>query len=173
MNWECKKISYPKTSVMNRKTDQLIRSLQQSFNGDPWYGESLMIKLKVIDPANVNYKAQPSSNSIARIVQHMINWRMYLIRKLQGDTVFHIEQNDENDWSDITINNPQDWEQLLNVLAESQEKLIELLSKKNDDFLQENVSRKSYDFEYLIEGIIQHDVYHQGQIAILYKLSKG
>ena len=40
----------------------------------------------------------------------------------------------------------------------------------DDQKLKEKVGGRNYDFFYLLHGIIHHDVYHLGQIAILKKL---
>ena len=50
---------------------RLISSLRETFSGEPWYGNSLMKKLKEIDFKIVNETPAASSNSIAKIVQHM------------------------------------------------------------------------------------------------------
>jgi hypothetical protein len=48
--------------------------------------------------------------------------------------------------------------------------LIELLETKDDEFLSGEVDYREYNFRFLLHGIIQHDIYHIGQIAFLKKL---
>ena len=48
--------------------------------------------------------------------------------------------------------------------------IIDLLDTKGDKFLSEDVDYREYNFRFLLHGIIQHDIYHIGQIAYLKKL---
>ena len=49
-------------------------------------------------------------------------------------------------------------------------KIIALLKKKEDSFLEEKVDYRNYNFRFLINGMIEHNIYHLGQIAYLNKL---
>lgn len=57
------------------------------------------------------------------------------------------------------------WNALKNKLAENQQYLLTLLSQ-NDRV----VANKPYSFQYLLNGIIQHDLYHLGQISYIHKM---
>jgi hypothetical protein len=55
-------------------------------------------------------------------------------------------------------------------LSLSQEELITELEKREDDeFLEEIVPGREYDYYTMLHGILQHDLYHAGQISILKK----
>lgn len=158
---------------MDNHIQQLIFKFQESFDGRPWFGESLMTKLNAVDVKTVNHRPLPSQNSIARLVQHIINWRIFAIKKLQGDADFDIKQNDSNDWTDVHINNARDWNKLKATLQDTQEKITGLLSSKDDKFMKQRVPGRQYDFQYLIEGLLQHDIYHLGQIGLVHKLTES
>lgn len=64
------------------------------------------------------------------------------------------------------------WTRLTSGLEESKLQLINALTHQNDDFLQTPFLDTGYNFLYLMEGIIHHDVYHLGQIGITIKLLK-
>jgi hypothetical protein len=53
----------------------------------------------------------------------------------------------------------------------SHDELMAELDRKTDDFLTEIVPGAEYDFFTLLTGIVNHDLYHAGQIAILKKLA--
>jgi len=159
---------------MNEKIQKLITTSIESFEGNPWLGDSLMTKLKGIDFNLVNKRLPNSNNSIALIVQHLINWRIFMIEKLEENHLFDIELNSTEDWTEITIKNKQEWIRLLDNLIATQNKLIKKLKHKNNDsFLYKKTSGREYNFEYLIEGIIQHDTYHCGQIGLIYSSVKS
>jgi uncharacterized damage-inducible protein DinB len=153
---------------MNNKTQKLIGNLNESFSGKPWLGNSLLENLNAIDYKLVNQTMGNSGNSIAILVQHIINWRIFVVEKLEGNELFEIELNSEKDWTKISVENEAEWNELLEKLASSQSQIIKILSDKtNDNFLDDITLGEKYSLEYLIEGIIQHDIYHSGQIGIL------
>jgi len=47
--------------------------------------------------------------------------------------------------------------------------LIEAVSGFNESQLDETVPGASYSFYNMLHGLVQHDLYHAGQIAILKK----
>ena len=67
----------------------ITNNLKDSFDGKPWYGISVMEKLNQIPWEAVNEKAY-SAKSIAILVQHIINWRVFVLKKLDGDLEFNI-----------------------------------------------------------------------------------
>lgn len=152
---------------MKSEINDLLEKLEDSFNGDPWYGESLMHKLENIDFEIANSTPEGISNSIANLVQHIINWRVYLIEKLKGNVEYAIELNTSSDWSNVEINSKGDWTKLKSALEDTQDEITGLLQVNDDEFLELQVPGRSYNFKFLIEGIIQHDIYHTGQIAIV------
>lgn len=82
--------------------------------------------------------------------------------------------NSISDWTKININTVSDWIELLNKLISTQNKIIELLEEQMiNNSLEYKVSGKDYSFEYLLNGIIQHDIYHSGQIGLLHSQLKN
>ncbi len=155
---------------MDNTTRRLIMKLEEAFDGQPWYGESLLGKLASIDHQIVNHRAHPSKNSIARLVQHIIAWRTFAVKKLQGDTAFDVTP--ETDWTDIEIKTAAEWKQLLDRLKETQQTIVGRLSATDEAFLVQQVPGREYDYQYLIEGITQHDIYHLGQIGLIVKIAE-
>ena len=49
-------------------------------------------------------------------------------------------------------------------------KIIALLDKKDDDFLLEIVDYRKYNYRFLLNGMIEHTIYHLGQVAYLNKM---
>ncbi len=156
---------------MDNTTRRLIMKLEEAFDGQPWYGDSLLNKLGSIDHSIVNHRAHPSKNSIARLVQHIITWRTFAMKKLQGDTAFDVTP--ETDWTDIVINTAEEWKQLLDKLRETQKTIVDRLSATDEAFLVQQVPGRKYDYQYMIEGIMQHDIYHLGQIGLIVKIAES
>jgi uncharacterized damage-inducible protein DinB len=101
------------------------------------------------------------------MVVHIINWRIFALKKMDGDQDFDIEINGARDWSETNIKNEREWQALLEVLRENQSAMIQRLSKRSDAFLRQTVPGKPETYYDLVEGIVQHDIYHLGQIAMI------
>lgn len=154
---------------MSNKIEELVHKLKESFKGKPWFGDSLINKLYRIDYRLVNRTLPDSKNSIAMIIQHIINWRVFVIEKMLRNEAFEIEKNSSKDWTEIVINTELEWEKLLSKLISTQNKIIETLEEQMiNEYLNNKVPGHNYSFEYLLNGIIQHDIYHSGQIGLLF-----
>lgn len=154
------------------RLEQLIENLRESFNGKPWYGKSVWEKLAEIPWQIVNERTY-GTKSIAVLVRHIINWRLFVIRKLEGDLDFNIIIDGENDWDDIVIPDQEAWQSLLRELEKTQSALLHGLSGKTDGLLAQKVPGKDYSFGPILISIAQHDIYHLGQIAMLNAMHEG
>jgi hypothetical protein len=63
------------------------------------------------------------------------------------------------------------WGNLVDEFNQSQKELINLLESQNDVFLDNKYQDNNFD--YLLEGIIHHDVYHLGQIGLVISILKN
>ena len=150
----------------NKQIQALIRRFQAIYNGHPWYGTNILSSLKQITPEMSLQTLLPETKNIAEILKHIVAWRQFLIEHLQGNSSYRIELNSELDWPSIE---DLSWHDLLEQLRESQEQILQLLSGQEDTLLKKTLSNvgEPYNFRYLIEGILQHDAYHLGQINLL------
>ena len=73
------------------------------------------------------------------------------------------------DWREI---DPKihDWDDGLAAFIAANQQIIALLQDKVDAFLNEIVDYRQYNFRFLLNGLIQHNIYHLGQVAYLRKL---
>jgi len=151
---------------MKSQLENIIQNLKTCFDGKPWYGISVMAKLNAVSWHIVN-DAKYEGKSIAVLVQHIINWRIFVLKKLEGDAVYNIVIDGENDWDKISIINEEEWKNLKNTLQSTQDRLVEILSNETDQILVQQVPGKTYTFGPILTSIAQHDIYHLGQIAML------
>ncbi len=157
---------------MGEEIKVIIRNLNESFNGKPWYGISMMDKLDTVPWQIVNEQIY-GTKTIAVLVQHIINWRIFVLKKLEGDLEFNIVIDGENDWDAVHISSLGEWDKLKGKLRSTQEQLIQKLSQETDALLLKRVPGKDYTFGPILTSISQHDIYHLGQIAMLNAMHKG
>lgn len=155
---------------MKKAINQLVKKYEKAYHGAPWYGDSIKKILNGTDPKIVFQKADKKAHSIAELTIHMIGWREFVLSRLEGNDNFKVNQKETFNWKRIDKNEKTAWKSILNELDKNQRKIISTLGKKNDEFLDEPVAGRKYKMKFLIDGIIQHDIYHLGQIAMLNKL---
>lgn len=162
-----------KETIGNNILVQRIRNLMNAgFHGGAWHGPSIMEAVKGLTPREAGFKA-PTIHTIAELIYHITSWRIFTLKRLQGDSEYQIDTEKKN-FGDISKKIDQfELETLVMELSLSQDELMRELDKKDDDFLTMLVPGSEYDYYTLIHGIIQHDLYHTGQIIILKKMANA
>jgi uncharacterized damage-inducible protein DinB len=161
-----------KSMAQTTEIQRIIQLLKANFDGAAWYGDSLMTVLNTISYRRAARQKLKNGHTIWELVLHITAWRVFLIEKLQGNNDFNIILGSPDfDWRTPTDISEKAWTQTLADLAASQEKIIALLENTNDLLLPLHAPslQYSYTFYELLHGVLQHDVYHLGQIGILKK----
>ncbi|MBC6997226.1 DinB family protein [Cytophaga sp. FL35] len=156
----------------NTQIPEIVEELNATFKGEPWYGISLMEKLNQITVEEAVASVPDYPKTIVKFVKHLLAWREFVIKKLEGEALFKIEMNTESDWPAVEIKSDSDWKNLLSELEASQRKILELLAHLSDDLLWANVPGENYNYRYMLRGLIEHDTYHLGQISLLHSILK-
>lgn len=73
----------------------------------------------------------------------------------------------EKDWDTSADGNEASWTRATENLFQTCEQLAEAIAGFDDSRLKDTVPGRRYDFYYLFHGIVQHSLYHGGQIAML------
>jgi uncharacterized damage-inducible protein DinB len=150
------------------KESKRISNLYQSiYNGNPWLEVTLTGTLKDITAQQAYRKAHPKLNTIWEIVNHLIQWRRNILSRLHGKMV---ATPDHNYFVPVLDSSEAAWEQSLQNLAKSQEAWNTFFENFDDNDIEKIFVQNNHTYYEHIHGIIQHDVYHLGQIVILKKL---
>ena len=157
-----------------QKNDELIRIidlLNVSYESEEaWHGPSVVETLRGVTPDMAGRRLTPNTHTIAELVFHITSWRIFTVKKMQGDGEFDILTPEKNFGSFPGKIDDFEWEALQMELSLSQEELVNELDKRDDDeFLEDIVPGRDYTYYDLLHGIINHDVYHSGQVMILKK----
>ncbi|MBZ0244652.1 MAG: DinB family protein [Cyclobacteriaceae bacterium] len=139
----------------------IIKSIQDTYDGDPWHGPSIKRILSGIPPERAGSQIG-DGHSIIELVLHMAAWRSFVVHKLQEDQDFDI--NDETNFP-----KGKNWHQALEELEESQQQLLKSIASFEKQKLQDMVPHRKYSFNKLLHGITHHDLYHLGQITMIIK----
>src|SRR5690606_40653692 len=87
-----------------------------------------------------------------------------LIRTILGDRPVPIRMGAYEDWIPNEDLMEKGWEVLKKEFYGSAEQLCELLRAKDDPFLRESPKGLEETYLFFLDGLINHDIYHLGQI---------
>ena len=155
--------------LMNTEIKTLVEQLKDAYEGDPWWGRNAG---KLLDEVNEQIAVEKPSgqHSILELVWHMINWKEFAISRLHeidGKDLYYFESND---WRHLDHAHKSLWHQGVERLRYVHGELINMLEQQSDDLLDQNVAERGYTYRKLFNGILQHDIYHLGQIAYIVKM---
>ena len=154
---------------MRKEVDYIVTGLRSILEGEPWYGKSVMKILQDVDSSMVYKKPNEKSHSLIELLYHMNTWADFTLKRLEKDEEKDLESFEKLDWRKIDPHE-HSWEKGMAQFKVTHDLIIELLGTKEDEFLSEKVDYREYNFRFLLHGIIQHDIYHIGQIAYIMKL---
>lgn len=149
-------------SEVNRILDQMDRA----WDGDAWHGPTVK---RVLDNVTADLASQHpirSAHSIWEIVNHVGSWNRIVRHRLISDP---IEPTPEVDWPPVWDNSGVAWKRTLESLDESRMLLRKSVEALKDDQLNVQLLGEGYTNYVMLHGLVQHDLYHAGQIALLKK----
>jgi uncharacterized damage-inducible protein DinB len=145
---------------------RIIDQMDRAYSGDAWHGPSLTAVLDGVSAEDASTHGVPGAHSIWEIVNHLAAWHSIVERRLNGETV---EVTVERDWPPVWEVNDVAWQRALENLAESRARLRGMVESLSDQQLNEKLPATTESRYVILHGVIQHDLYHGGQIAILKK----
>lgn len=140
--------------------------LEINFRGDAWHGPSLMRLLAEVTAEQAAARPVQNAHSIWELVLHIKAWKDAPVRRLAGES---FEPTPAEDWPEVTATGEAAWKKTLRALEASHEKFAEAVAKLDDSQLHEPAIGENYSNYFMLHGVIQHDLYHAGQIALLKK----
>jgi len=155
---------------MNKETQYIIKSFESTLSGQPWFGRGVYEILGEIDESIVNMKPNNNSHSLLELLWHMNTWAEFILANLEGRNVNDLQAIEKNDWRDI---DPvvHSWKNGVTELRSIHGRIIKLLSEKEDEsFLSDMVPTRQYNFRFMLNGLVQHNIYHLGQVAYAKKM---
>jgi len=153
-------------------TERLADLFRAAHDGTTWHGQSLTEVLQNVSAETAATKPIPDYHSIWGYMLHIVNWRVFAIRNLKEETPFIIELNTDLDWSPITDFSKEAWESELEKFQQSAVELEEGIRAMDENQLFEKVPGSKHNWYVTLHGVIQHDIYHSGQIMLLKKMLK-
>jgi uncharacterized damage-inducible protein DinB len=155
--------------MSNSRIQQHIEQLQRVYQGANWVEEDYQKKLNNLPQDEAFTQPVPGVHSVAELVWHCAYWRRVNVQRLLGNNAYRDQTFQQLNFLPLEELRQKGWAQLLQELKDSQKEILDLLKDKTDDFL-ENTYKPGHTFDFLIEGTVQHDYYHLGQIGLVLRI---
>jgi uncharacterized damage-inducible protein DinB len=156
-----------------REVDRLRRELEATLDGDPWYGTAVSQILAGVEASHAAAHPVKGAHSIWELVAHMTAWANETSRRLRGGA--HATPA-EGDWPAVTSTSAESWQSARLALDRAHASLAATLTAMDDADLESQIAGAQVDAAgqpvtayQTMAGLLQHDTYHAGQIAILKK----
>jgi uncharacterized damage-inducible protein DinB len=151
---------------MQMETIRMAKHLREVFSGKPWYGHPLRELLTGIDADTANRDHATGAHSIWELVLHIELWARIALEATQSVPMPRL-YGTEKDWLTVDRAGESAWKEAQEALFLTVERLARAIEEFGDARLPETVPGREYDFAYLFDGVVEHSVYHFGQIALL------
>lgn len=146
---------------------RILDQMDRAFDGDAWHGPPLKPMLDGLTAEDASKHPINGAHSIWELVQHIAAWNMIVRDELLGASA---SVASEVDWPAVWEASEVQWHRAVQNLVEARSRLRKTVEGLRDEQLDERPSERTSNTRYLmLHGIVQHDLYHAGQIALLKK----
>lgn len=149
---------------------RIADQLRRAFDGAAWHGDSLAEILKGVTAAQAAAHPVANAHSIWELVLHIAAWDGAVRRRMTGVAV---KLSAEKNFPPVTDTSAAAWAKTLAHVRQVHQELVEAVEKFPEKSLNKQVPGKKgvhYNFYYMLQGVVQHELYHAGQIALLKKI---
>jgi uncharacterized damage-inducible protein DinB len=147
--------------------ERLIQQLHNTYHGPSWHGATLKELLVDVSAPQAARKGIRNAHSIWEIVLHAAAWKQAVQQRLAGQRV---SLQGEADWPAVQDTSADAWTAALTELDAAHDSLVAGVRRLAPTELDRSAPAQDVSLYATIHGVIQHDIYHAGQIALLKKL---
>lgn len=147
----------------------IIRNLENILNGQPWFGRAVYPIMEEVEESKIHIHPGDDQHSLAELLFHMITWSTFCLKHMEKAPDQEILNVETEDWRTID-QKIHTWKKGLDQFKSINQKIIAILETKDDSFLKEIVPGREFNFRFMLNGLIQHHIYHLGQVAYVNKL---
>lgn len=144
---------------------EVQEEMKRAWNGPCWYGPSLKRALAGVDAARAAAEPLPGAHRIQTIVLHLAGWNEVVRKRLEGKGG---RLSGTRNFPPVARADEAEWKRAMRELAASYQALLDAVESLRDEDLRRKLAGQ-YDVEFMLKGVIQHWVYHAGQISMLKK----
>ena len=158
---------------MQNTIKSIIEQFKNIHFGQNWFGQSYKVKLADLDDSLYFERPQANVHSVAELIAHGTAWRSDAVLKIttgKGE----LTEASEKDWPSLDQLRQKGWDAIYKDYTDSVDSFIRSLEEKEDAFLNEEYTDPEFDgvfpYSFTIIGIVQHDLYHLGQLGLVARM---
>jgi uncharacterized damage-inducible protein DinB len=144
----------------------IVDQLQRAYAGEAWHGPSLQELLTGVTTEQALARPIAGGHSIWELTMHIGVWMSAARRRLSGDPA---KLTPQEDWPLVDGGSPDAWRQTVDALQNEHNQLRAAICSLPKSSLLYVAPGKNHSVEFMLHGVIQHNLYHAGQIALLKK----
>lgn len=147
----------------------MIDQLERAFDGPAWHGPALCEALAGVTAVQAATRPFSAAHTIWELTLHVSAWTQAVTTRLITD---YVALPEDGDWPACG----NDWDATQTILRQRHESLLATVKALNPDDLERRLgttydapTASGYTIYQTIHGLIQHHLYHAGQIVLLRK----
>lgn len=152
------------------EVERIVDQLNRAFAGEAWHGPAVVEILQGITAEQAAARPFNEGHSIWELVLHIAAWTRACRRRLEGDRA---QLADADDWPAVTDTSEEAWADARERIRRCHDELRSAVSVLEAGRLDQPIIEGMSSVYVTLHGVIQHTLYHTGQIAILKKATSG
>jgi uncharacterized damage-inducible protein DinB len=150
--------------------DRMGRLLASSHHGPAWHGPTLIELIEDVTPAEAAHRPIAGAHTIEELVAHVAAWKAAVVRRLDGEAA---RLNDDEDFPvRSAAPDAARWNGAVRQLADAHALLTDRIAGLEPHALDRTLPGPDASARDTIHGVILHDIYHAGQVALLRKAAR-
>lgn len=148
------------------EAQRIADQLHRAYHGGAWHGPALRQLLRGVSAKQAAARPLRGAHTIWELVLHITAWKRAVFRRMQGKALSLPSAENFPPMPQATTAN---WKRTLAALRAAQNDLHRAISALPESRLKKISPGKRYSLYSMLHGLVQHDLYHAGQIALLKK----
>jgi hypothetical protein len=147
---------------------RIAKQLQRTLQGRAFHGPTIEEALDGVSAKLAAAKSPGGAHNIWQIVLHVTFWQDTVRRWLQGEAV---RPGPGDDWPEVHDKSEAAWQLALRDLRRSNEQLRDEVMVLDEARLEQPIIEGMSKTYVALHGILQHNIYHAGQVSLLKKIN--
>jgi uncharacterized damage-inducible protein DinB len=151
------------------ESSRIAGQLHRAYAGGAWHGPALRQLLSGVSAKQAAARPLRGAHTIWELVLHITAWKGAVLRRMQGKGT---QLSAAKNFPPMPRATAANWKKTVGALGAAQRELHRAVSALPDARLKRIVPGKRYSVYFMLHGLVQHDLYHAGQIALLKKVRR-
>jgi uncharacterized damage-inducible protein DinB len=151
--------------------DAIADRLRRTLTGPMWHGDAVNQLLHGVSAGDAARTPVAGAHSIWALVLHMTAWANIARERLS--TKAQPDPSDAQDWPAVNGTSIESWSDAQMRLTEAYERLAQHCEETEDASMDATVPGRDYTVREMLVGVVEHAVYHGGQIGMLKRALKS